>query len=282
MNYPETSAMSVLSPAKLNLFLHITGQRDDGYHNLQTVFQLLEYGDDMQFSVRDDGKILLEPNLEGIPTEQNLAVRAARLLQQVSGVSSGANIKITKRIPMGAGLGGGSSNAATTLLVLNQLWNTNLDQQQLCELGLQLGADVPVFVGGRSAWAEGIGEQLTPVDLPEKWFLVIVPDCHVSTAEIFGAQELTRNTSPITIAAFLQGGGQNDCQKTVINRHSEVADAIEWLSRFTDCQMTGSGSAIFASFTDQAQAEVILEQLPEDVTGFVARGVNLSPAMNTA
>lgn len=202
-----SSIQGILAPAKLNLFLHITGRRSDGYHELQTLFQILDYGDELSFTLRTDGQIHLLTDFPGVPHDSNLIVRAAHLLQQHAGSRFGADIHCLKRLPMGGGLGGGSSNAATTLVALNRLWNCGLTTDQLAQLGLKLGADVPVFVRGYTAWGEGVGEQLTPVQMPPRTYLVLVPDCAVSTAEIFNHPELTRNTSAITIAAFLKGGG---------------------------------------------------------------------------
>jgi 4-diphosphocytidyl-2-C-methyl-D-erythritol kinase len=276
------SLLHIPSPAKLNLFLHVTGRRADGYHNLQTLFQMLDYGDELDFYRREDGIIRLQTEFAGVPHDRNLIVRAARLLQQQTGRRFGTDIACLKRLPMGGGLGGGSSNAASTLVALNQLWETGLDINALAALGLQLGADVPVFVHGHTAWAEGIGEQLVPVDLPEKWYLVLVPDCAVSTAEIFNSPELTRNTSPITIAAFLGGGGHNDCQPVVARRYSAVQISLGWLGKFSSCQLTGTGSAIFAAFPTEKAARDVLQQLParldgNRISGFVARGLNISP-----
>jgi 4-diphosphocytidyl-2-C-methyl-D-erythritol kinase len=271
-------SITLTAPAKLNLFLHITGRRADGYHNLQTLFQLLDHGDQLTFSATDDGDISLEPELIGVKPEDNLIVRAARLLQQHSNGQQGAKIQLTKVLPMGGGIGGGSSDAATTLLALNQLWDLNLPLDELAKLGAQLGADVPVFIHGRTAWAEGIGEQLTPVELPEKHYLVLTPNCHVSTVEIFSHKDLTRDTSAITVAAFLEQGGQNDCQPLVKKLYPEVAKALNWLVKFAPAKMTGTGACVFAECESREQAEAILEQAPADLKGFVARGVNLSPA----
>lgn len=269
------------APAKLNAFLHIIGRRPDGYHQLQTVFQLLDVGDELTFSSRSDGRICLRSALPGVPTEQNLIVRAATLLQAHSACSLGADIDLDKRLPMGGGLGGGSSDAATTLLGLNRLWNLGIDIEVLAQLGLQLGADVPVFVRGASSWAEGIGEQLTPIELPERWFVVLTPECAVNTAEIFGTEELTRNTAPITIAAFLQGGGQiatrNDCQPVVEKRYPVVKKALEWLSNQGLCRMTGTGASVFACFETRDAADAVLAIKPAYLAGFVAKGVNISP-----
>ncbi len=277
MTTPNPVSLILPAPAKLNLFLHITGQRDDGYHTLQTVFQLLDFGDELSFSLRpDDQDIHLSPEIDGVAHEDNLIVKAARLLQPHCRTPQGANITLNKRLPMGGGIGGGSSNAATTLLALNQLWQTNLHLQQLAAMGRQLGADVPVFVEGRSAWAEGVGEKLQAIELPEKWYLVITPNCHVSTAEIFSHKDLTRDTSNITVAAFLEQGGQNDCQPLVRSLFPEVAKALDWLSQFGDAKMTGTGACVFAPFEDKASAEAVLAAMPTSLTGFVAKGVNQS------
>lgn len=272
-----TNTLTLPAPAKLNLFLHITGRREDGYHNLQTVFQLLDFGDELSFSVRaSDPKITLTPEIEGLPHDDNLVVKAAKLLQAHSKTALGANIELTKHLPMGGGIGGGSSNAATTLLALNKLWQTNLDLDALAELGRQLGADVPVFIRGNSAWAEGVGEELQPIELPEKWYLVLTPNCHVSTAEVFSHKDLTRDTSSITVAAFLEQGGHNDCQPLVQNLYPEVKNALSWLSQFGDARMTGTGACVFAPFDNKASAEAVLAETPSTLKGFVARGINHS------
>ncbi len=279
------TSLTLTAPAKLNLFLHITGRRPDGYHLLQTVFQLLDFGDELTFSLRDDSQIHLDSELAGVQADQNLVVRAARLLQEFSGNKQGADITLIKRLPMGGGLGGGSSDAATTLLGLNELWNLQLHINTLARLGLQLGADVPVFVHGFSSWAEGIGEILTPVELPEQWFVVLTPDCSINTAEIFNAEQLTRNTPAITIAAFSQGGSQiatrNDCQPVVEQAYPAVKNILDWLSTHTVCRMTGTGASVFAGFSTREQAEAVLAQKPINATGFVAKGVNVSPANRT-
>lgn len=274
-------SLTLPAPAKLNLFLHITGRRNDGYHLLQTVFQLLDFGDELSFSLRDDEQILLHSELADVPTEQNLVVRAARLLQNHCPFPQGADITLAKHLPMGGGLGGGSSDAATTLLGLNRLWDLQLSVDELARLGLQLGADVPVFVRGHSSWAEGIGEQLNPIELPTQWFVVLTPDCSINTAEIFNAEQLTRNTPAITIAAFLQGGSQiatrNDCQPVVEQGYPAVKNLLEWLSTHAACRMTGTGASVFAAFSTREQAEAVLAQKPSGVSGFVAKGVNMSP-----
>lgn len=273
----DARPVKLLSPAKLNLFLHVTGRRADGYHELQTLFQLLDYGDDMEFSVVAGPDIELDCPAVEVSTADNLVTRAARLLQEHSACSDGAHIRVNKRIPAGGGLGGGSSNAATTLLALDRLWGLNLGLDTLARLGLQLGADVPVFVRGNSAWAEGIGEQLQPVDIPLQWYLVIAPACEISTAEVFSKQELTRNTPPIKIAAFLQGDGRNDCESVVRSLYPEVDKALIWLEKFSQPRLTGTGACVFAAFESEQAARAVHAQLPDEWRGFVARGVNRSP-----
>ena len=269
---PDT--LTVLSPAKLNLFLHITGRRSDGYHELQTLFQLLDWGDQLVFTSNETGDITLETTQTDIPPEDNLIMRAARLLQRET---HGAHILLHKKIPTGAGLGGGSSNAATTLLALNHLWDLQLPRQELLDLGAQLGADVPVFVGARTAWAEGIGEILTPVELPQRWYLILVPECHVSTVEIFSHRQLTRNTIPIKMAAFFEGYSRNDCQQLVRRLYPKVDRALEVLENFGEAKLTGTGACVFISFDNAVQAKKAREQLPEDMTSILAQGVNNSP-----
>ncbi|WOJ95015.1 4-(cytidine 5'-diphospho)-2-C-methyl-D-erythritol kinase [Congregibacter variabilis] len=279
------SSIALSAPAKLNLFLHITGQRDDGYHKLQTVFQLLNYGDELEFCLRNDDKIILScegPTALGdVDAEDNLVVRAARLLRQTAGGPQahklGADIKLLKRLPTGGGLGGGSSDAATTLLGLRQLWNLDVSIDDLAELGLQLGADVPVFVRGHSAWAEGIGEKLSPIELPPRWFLVIHPGCHVSTKEIFSHPQLTRDTPAITMAAFFTGPTRNDFENLVRRLADPVDKALNFLGIFGESRMTGSGASVFTIFDNEAQARVAQRQVPSEWHSFVAQGVNRSP-----
>lgn len=281
------SQLTLPAPAKLNLFLHITGRRADGYHLLQTVFQLLDYGDELKFSLRDDNQITLNCDSTELATDDNLVLRAANLLREHTGATQGVDIELIKRIPTGAGLGGGSSDAATTLLALNALWQCQLERDALATLGLRLGADVPVFVHGKSAWAEGVGELLQPVSLPALYYLVLSPACHVSTATIFSHQQLTRDTRAIKMAAFLAGQSKNDCEMLVRMLYPEVNAALEWLGQFAQARMTGTGSSIFASFSDEASAREVLRQLPSDqhghlrnISGFVARGVNESALNN--
>ena len=273
-----TDTLSLLSPAKLNLFLHITGRRADGYHNLQTLFQLLDYGDSMHFSLRSDNQIQLQPPLPGVSFEDNLVTRAARLLEPFKGSNHGIDIQLEKRLPMGGGIGGGSSNAATTLVALNHLWHCGLSKSQLQTLGLQLGSDVPVFVGGQTAWAEGVGEALQPIELEEQCFLVVQPDCQVSTAKIFLHKDLTRDTPAIKVAAFLEQGGKNDCQALVRSLYPQVENALQLLEFLThNAQMTGTGACIFARFSTTEEALKVQAQLPNQLSSFVAKGINTSP-----
>lgn len=265
------------APAKLNLFLHITGRRDDGYHNLQTVFQFLDVADQLFFVLRTDDAIHCFGGPPEVPPEADLCVRAARLLQKAAGIRTGVDIYNEKRLPAGAGLGGGSSDAATTLWVLNRLWAAGLEATALAELGLRLGADVPVFLFGRSAWAEGVGEVLTPIDPPEHWYLVVNPVVNVSTAAVFSDPELTRDSPRMTIPDFVSGGGHNDCEAVVRRRYPGVAAALDWLNRFSPARMTGTGACVFAAFATQVEAQAVGRQLPGGWTGFLARGVNRSP-----
>ena len=265
------------APAKLNLFLHVVGRREDGYHLLQTAFRFIDFGDDLSFTVRDDGAIRRVTALPGVTAEQDLRIRAARALQSASGCSLGADIGILKRLPMGGGLSGGSSDAATTLIVLNRLWHTGLSRSRLQQLALTLGADVPVFVFGQNAFAEGIGERLQALSLPSAWYLILVPELAVSTAEIFSDVELTRNTNAITMAAFSVGRGRNDLAPVVCRRYPQVARHLEWLRQFGDARMSGSGACVFCAFHDEERARKVLAELPADMKGFVARGLDRHP-----
>lgn len=271
-----SATLALLSPAKLNLLLHITGRRPDGYHELQTLFQLLDWGDHMQFTANNSGAITLAGSDIGIPQEDNLVMRAAHLLQEGS---LGAHIILDKQIPTGGGLGGGSSNAASTLLALNHLWGLGLTSAQLQALGATLGADVPVFVGAHSAWAEGVGEILTPIDLPERWYLILVPECHVATVEIFSHEQLTRNSFPIKMATFFEGDSRNDCQQIVRHLYPEVDKALKLLEKFGEARLTGTGACVFTSFATAAQARAARELLPPEWTSILARGANESPAV---
>ncbi|WP_194206726.1 4-(cytidine 5'-diphospho)-2-C-methyl-D-erythritol kinase [Superficieibacter sp. 1612_C1] len=270
------------SPAKLNLFLYITGQRADGYHTLQTLFQFLDYGDTLTFHPRQDGQIRLLTPMSGVPDEQNLILRAARLLMQVAREShrlpggSGADISIEKRLPMGGGLGGGSSNAATVLVALNALWQCGLSVDELATLGITLGADVPVFVRGHAAFAEGVGEILTPVSVAEKWYLVAHPGVSIPTPVIFKDPDLPRNTPERSIDTLLKCEFSNDCEVIARKRFHEVDAALSWLLEYAPSRLTGTGACVFAEFETEAAARQVLEQAPEWLQGFVARGMNHS------
>jgi 4-diphosphocytidyl-2-C-methyl-D-erythritol kinase len=265
------------APAKINLFLHIIGRRDDGYHELQTVFQFLDYCDYLQFKIIEKLDITLAHSIEGVNDADNLIVRAAKLLQSYANIKQGAVISIDKKLPMGGGLGGGSSNAATTLVALNQLWKCQLSNDDLAQLGVGLGADVPIFIHGHAAWAEGVGEELQAITPPEPWYVVIAPDCHVSTAEIFASPELTRDCRSITISRFLSGEGRNVCEDVVLKDCPPVAKALDWLSQYGAPRMTGTGACVFVDFERQQQAQKVLEMLPDNWQGFVAKGCNESP-----
>ena len=266
------------APAKLNLFLRITGRRADGYHTLQTVFQFLDYGDELEFAVTDDGQITRATPLAGVPEDKDLTVRAARLLQEAANTRQGVQIHLRKRIPTGGGLGGGSSDAATTLLALNELWGVHLPRAGLARLGLALGADVPVFVHGQAAWGEGIGEVLTPVEPEEAWYLVLVPPVHVSTAQVFANPELTGYSPPLTIRDFHEGRGlRNDLEAAVRSRYPEVDRAMRWLAEYGEPRMSGSGGCVFLKVADADRGRQILERIPKPFTGFVARGMNRHP-----
>ena len=264
--------IETLSPAKLNLFLHVTGQRDNGYHELQTAFQLLDWGDRMRFEITETPGITLHPPVAGVPNEDNLIFRAAASLGLPQ--DRGIAISIEKVIPMGGGLGGGSSNAAVTLLALNDLFDLGYSVDELATKGAALGADVPVFVRRTSAWAQGIGDELMPLELPACWFVIIYPDCHVSTQEIFGAPELTRNTPPITVSAFFEGPVRNDLQPAVESRYKQVSTAIKWLSNHGSAMMTGSGACVFASFQSQVEAQRVAKAAKGEFSVFVAKGIN--------
>ncbi|MDH5217240.1 MAG: 4-(cytidine 5'-diphospho)-2-C-methyl-D-erythritol kinase [Gammaproteobacteria bacterium] len=265
------------APAKLNLFLHITGRRANGYHELQSIFQFIDAHDYLYFDINEDGKISRESELTGVPEDEDLVIRAARILQQVSGTSKGVSIKVDKHLPMGGGLGGGSSDAATTFLALDRLWETRLGIDKLAELGVNLGADVPVFIRGHAAWAEGVGEILEPVELPEPWFVVIAPPVHVNTGQIFSSPQLTRDQHPITIRDFLSGVTGNVCQPLVEQMYPEVKAAIDWLNGYAPARMTGTGACVFAAFSDKKAAENCIAELPVDWQGLLAKGLNKTP-----
>lgn len=265
------------APAKLNLFLRVVGRRADGYHLLQTVFRFIDHSDRLRLRVRRDGELRQETPIPGVSAEQDLSLRAARLLQEAAGCGLGADIALEKRLPLGGGLGGGSSDAATVLIALNRLWGLGLRRRELMALALRLGADVPVFVFGQNAFAEGVGELLTPVALPPRWYLVLVPPVAVPTAEVFSAPELTRHARPIKIADFSVALGQNALQPVVCRRHPEVARYLEWLRQFAAASMTGSGACVYAGFDSGEAAQSVLGKLPPGMRGFVARGLDQHP-----
>ena len=267
---------SWFAPAKLNLFLHVVGRRQDGLHELQTLFQLLDFGDELAFELTGDGAIVRDGAAQ-LP-DDDLCVRAARSLQQISGTRLGARIHLTKRIPIGAGLGGGSSDAATVLVALNHLWQTHLTEDVLTELAASLGADVPLFVRGASAWGEGIGERLTPAELPPQHFCVVWPEVRVPTEVIFSDPELTRNTPRIRIPGPFKGDRRNDLEPVARRRFPEVGDCLQWLGQFGAARMTGSGGAAFLTVADSSAGERLLQQLPLSLRGVVANGINRNPA----
>ncbi|WP_394213608.1 4-(cytidine 5'-diphospho)-2-C-methyl-D-erythritol kinase [Enterovibrio calviensis] len=269
------------SPAKLNLFLYVTGQRENGYHDLQTLFQFLDYGDTLHITPNETDKITLSPDIEGVAVEDNLIYRAAMTLKAQSGSKQGAHIHIEKILPMGGGLGGGSSNAATTLVALNHLWNTALSSDELADLGLALGADVPVFVRGVTAFAEGVGEVLQPAYAEEKWYLVAKPDVSIATAKIFGHPNLPRDTPKRALNVLLAGNYENDCEKIVRELFPKVDKAISWLVEYAPSRLTGTGACIFAEFENEDDARLTFNKLPDWLTGFVACGVNTSPLLTT-
>jgi len=274
------SASSWPAPAKLNLMLHIVGRRADGYHELQTVFRLIDLCDRIEIEVRGDGGISRPKGPSGVSESDDLTVRAARALQTATGTRLGAEIAIKKSIPMGGGLGGGSSDAATALVALNHLWQTGLSSAQIAAIGATLGADVPVFVAGTSAWAEGVGERLTPVLLgSDAWYLVIFPGVSVPTAAVFQAAELTRNSPPTTMRGFLETGGRNDCESVVRARFPAVAEALDWLGQHATARLTGTGSCVFAEFSRAADAERVAARVPDTWRAYVARGLDHSPLL---
>jgi len=273
------TSLSLQSPAKLNLMLHITGRRDDGYHLLQTVYQFIDLCDQMEFHLTTDGSIQRNNSNTPVAEADDLTIQVARLLQKQYRVEMGARISVDKRIPIGGGLGGGSSNAATTLLALNQLWGLNLGLTELAAIGLKLGADVPVFVMGEAAWASGIGEQLSPIELSEPWYLVIHPGVRVSTAKIFEAEELTRDCEAITIRAFLSGSSSNVCENVACKLYPEIQQAIDWLNQFGNARMTGTGGCVFAAFDSLEQAEGVKSRAPEHWETFVAKAMNKNPVL---
>ncbi|MGR9051129.1 MAG: 4-(cytidine 5'-diphospho)-2-C-methyl-D-erythritol kinase [Gammaproteobacteria bacterium] len=265
------------APAKLNLMLRITGRRADGYHLLQTVFQFIDLCDWLTFTPTQDDSVRLERTISGVAEDDDLTVKAARLLKRETGYGGGVCIAVEKNLPMGGGLGGGSSDAATTLVALNELWGLGLSLERLMALGLSLGADVPVFVFGRNAWAEGVGEILEAIEIPESWFVVVKPACHVNTGEIFSSKDLTRNSKPIKIRDFITGQHQNDCLGVVRKLYPSVADALNDLSVFSEARLTGTGACVFAQFESKQAAEKAYLSLQEKWQVFLAKGVNSSP-----
>ena len=265
------------APAKLNLMLRVTGRRADGYHLLQTVFRFIEYGDTLRFALRKDGVIARVNDVVGVPATADLTLHAARLLQQEGGTRLGVNITLEKRLPLGGGLGGGSSDAATTLIALNRLWGVNLPRARLRELALKLGADVPVFVFGESAVAEGIGEILTPLALPPAWYLVLIPALSVSTSRVFQDPDLIRDSNPIRIPPFSVISGRNDLEPVVCRHYPEVARHLAWLRQFGAALITGSGACVFAEFGTESEAYLVLRQLPATMRGIVAPGLDRHP-----
>ncbi len=278
----QAKTLTCPAPAKLNLFLHVVGRREDGYHLLQTLFRFIDLSDTLHFTLRKDGVVHRVNDVEGVPQEQDLCVRAARLLQQECGCKLGVGIMLEKCIPLGGGLGGGSSDAATTLLALNRLWQLGLSRERLMRIGLSLGADVPVFVFGENAFAEGVGEQLQAYPLPEAWYVVLFPPVHVATAQIFAHPELTRDTISLRIRGLSMEALRNDLQSVVCKLYPEVARHLAWLDRFAQARMTGSGACVFAEFASAGQAQAVLEQLPPDMRGIVARGLPHHPLRDFA
>ncbi|CAK2672998.1 4-(cytidine 5'-diphospho)-2-C-methyl-D-erythritol kinase [Vibrio crassostreae] len=270
------------SPAKLNLFLYITGRRDNGYHELQTLFQFIDFGDELTVTAnKKTSAITITPAIPGVATEDNLIWKAATALQQYTSTSFGADIELKKVLPMGGGIGGGSSNAATVLVALNYLWQLNLSDDQLAKIGLKLGADVPVFVRGYAAFAEGVGEQLQPANPDEKWYLVVKPQVSIATVDIFTHSELTRNTPKRALSTLLEQEYVNDCEKIVRMLYPEVDKQLSWLLQYAPSRLTGTGSCVFAEFNSEKEAELVREQLPDTVSAFIAKGRNISPLKET-
>ena len=266
------------SPAKLNLFLYINGKLPNGYHELQTLFQFLDFGDWLEMSIREkDNRIVLTPEIPNLKTEDNLIYRAAKLLQEKANIQLGANIHLDKILPMGGGVGGGSSNAASALVALNYLWQANLSIDELAKLGLTLGADVPIFVHGHAAFAEGVGEKITYCEPAEKWFVVLKPDDSISTAVIFRDPNLPRNTPKKSLEQLLSEPYVNDCEKVVINHYSNVEKALNWLLQYAPARLTGTGACVFAEFDHEAEAQAVFREKPEEFFGFIAKGLNVSP-----
>ncbi len=278
--------LTIPAPAKLNLMLHITGRRPDGYHELQTIFQFLDFGDELSYKIRTDDQLTLEPEITGVKFEDNLIIKAARSLQKhprAKDKTLGADIKLTKILPMGGGLGGGSSNAATTMLALNKLWQLDLTLDELADIGVKLGADVPVFIKGQACWAEGVGEKITPLpDLAENWFLVACPNAHSDTGEIFSHKELTRDSEILNMRHALEGqaanNSRNDCQLVASKLSPEIGKTLNLLNKFGSAKMTGTGACVFLSLASENKATKVASKLPAELTTFIAKGTNLSSA----
>jgi 4-diphosphocytidyl-2-C-methyl-D-erythritol kinase len=285
---PEHGSEFWPAPAKINLMLHITGRREDGYHELQTVFQFIDYADELSFKIRHDDVIVRHSDGFSVPQDEDIIIRAAKALREHYRVNNtatrsfGVDIELVKKIPMGAGLGGGSSDAATTLLVLNRLWEMSFSIDELADIGLALGADVPVFIRGFAAFAEGVGEKISPISPPEKWYLLLIPPVHISTKEIFCNPELTRDTSAIKICDLSRHQWRNDCTAVVVKHYPEVSQAFEIINKYSKASMSGTGAAVFAGFDTEAQAEAVLQKIKENTAVgswicFVAKGLNESP-----
>jgi 4-diphosphocytidyl-2-C-methyl-D-erythritol kinase len=273
------NTLELPAPGKLNLFLHINEQREDGHHELQTIFQFIDTCDTLQLTERADSKIHVNTKIPGIADKNNLVLRAAKMIQGYDKKRRGVDINLEKKLPIGGGLGGGSSDAATTLLGLNMLWDMQLPIEQLLQMGLQLGADVPVFILGKACWAEGIGEKLTPMNLPQPWYLVLVPPVSISTAEVFFDKNLTRNTARCEPSVELLQTGANDCQRVVVDKYPEVASALNWLNQYATAQMTGTGACLFARFKKVQDAQAVLAEMPPEYKGFITQGLNTSPLL---
>ncbi|MCM2679185.1 4-(cytidine 5'-diphospho)-2-C-methyl-D-erythritol kinase [Echinimonas agarilytica] len=271
------NSITLPSPAKLNLFLHVNGRLANGYHELQTLFQFIDYSDEMSFAVRDDGNVCLNTPIDGVANNDNLIVKAARLLQQKTGCQKGIDIELVKRLPMGGGIGGGSSNAATTLMACNLLWALNLSIEALAKIGLELGADVPIFIHGKATFAEGVGEKFTDMEPPECTYLVIHPGVHVGTVDVFTHQDLPRDTPKLAPTDLDMTKVGNDCQQIVCDTHPQVEKALNWLVEYAPSRMTGTGSCVFAAFDSASHAHQALLRLPSSMTGFVCKGCNISP-----
>lgn len=286
INNTNNSWLNVPAPAKLNLMLHITGRRADGYHELQTIFQFLDHSDQLSFQNREDSELTLSPEIEGVNFEDNLIIKAARSLQhheKATNKTCGANIQLEKILPMGGGLGGGSSDAATTMLALNSLWQLELSIEELAEVGIKLGADVPVFIKGQACWAEGVGEKITPLpELVENWFLIACPDAHSDTGEIFSHKELTRDSEILNMRHALEGQAantvRNDCQFVASKLNPEIGKTLNLLNKFGSANMTGTGACVFLSFASESKATKVASKLPAELTTFIAKGTNLSSA----